>query len=351
MKVWKDFKRRKLALCALTVLASLYFGAIFADFLAPYHYDDEDAMHSWCPPTKVNFINKEDKTFGPFIYKYDFKPNKYYKKEYKPDKAKPYPVHFFVKGFEYKILGLWKTDIHLFGVKGARIYLLGADLKGRDIFSRLLYGARVSLSIGLIGVSISLFIGLIIGGISGYFGGRLDNILMRLVEMMMMVPGFYLMLALRASFPPEMSSTQVFLLIVVILAFIGWASIARVIRGMSMSLREHEYVLAAKSVGVGDFKIILRHILPHTFSYALVAICLSIPGYIIGEAALSLLGLGIQEPHASWGNMLSSAQGVVNIQLYPWMLVPGFLIVVVTICFNLIGDTLRDILDPKRKIL
>ena len=351
MNVWLNFRKRKLALIALIVLASLYLGAIFADFLSPYHYDDEDAMYSWCPPTKIHFFNKETGSFGPYIYEYEFRPNKYFKKDYQPNVEKTYPVKFFVKGFEYKILGLIPSNIHLFGVEKGKLYLLGADLKGRDIFSRLLYGARISLSIGLIGVSISLLIGLIIGGIAGYFGGWLDNILMRLVEMMMMVPGFYLMLALRASFPPEMSSTQVFILIVVILSFIGWASMARVIRGMSISLRENDYVLAAKSVGVGNFKIIIRHILPHTFSYAVVAICLSIPGYIIGEAALSLLGLGIQEPQASWGNMLSSAQGIVNIQLYPWMLMPGFLIVIVTICFNLIGDTLRDILDPKRKIL
>ena len=351
MNVWLNFRKRKLALIALIVLASLYLGAIFADFLSPYHYDDEDAMYSWCPPTKIHFFNKETGSFGPYIYEYEFRPNKYFKKDYQPNVEKTYPVKFFVKGFEYKILGLIPSNIHLFGVEKGKLYLLGADLKGRDIFSRLLYGARISLSIGLIGVSISLLIGLIIGGIAGYFGGWLDNILMRLVEMMMMVPGFYLMLALRASFPPEMSSTQVFILIVVILSFIGWASMARVIRGMSISLRENDYVLAAKSVGVGNFKIIIRHILPHTFSYAVVAICLSIPGYIIGEAALSLLGLGIQEPQASWGNMLSSAQGIVNIQLYPWMLIPGFLIVIVTICFNLIGDTLRDILDPKRKIL
>ena len=351
MNVWRGFRKRKLALTALIVLTSLYIGAIFADFLAPYHYDDEDAMYSWCPPTKTHFFNKDTGSFGPYIYEYEFRPNKYFKKDYQPNIKKVSSIKFFVKGFEYKILGIIPSNIHLFGVEKGRLYLLGADLKGRDIFSRLLYGARISLSIGLIGVAISFFIGLIIGGISGYFGGWTDNILMRLVEMMMMVPGFYLMLALRASFPPEMSSTQVFILIVVILSFIGWASIARVIRGMSISLRENEYVLAAKSVGVGNFKIIMRHILPHTFSYALVAICLSIPGYIIGEAALSLLGLGIQEPQASWGNMLSSAQGIVNIQLYPWMLIPGFLIVIVTVCFNLIGDTLRDILDPKRKIL
>ncbi len=167
----------------------------------------------------------------------------------------------------------------------------------------------------------------------------------------MMVPSFYLMLALRASFPPNLSSTQVYLLIVVILSFIGWASTARIIRGMAISLRENEFVYAAKSIGLSNFKIIIRHILPHTFSYAIVAVVLSIPGYILGEAALSLLGLGIQEPEASWGNLLSSAMGIVNIRLYPWILTPGLFIIVAVMSFNILGERLRDVLDPKRKIL
>ena len=168
--------------------------------------------------------------------------------------------------------------------------------------------------------------------------------------MIMMIPGFYLMLALRASFPPNLSSTQVFFLLVVILSFIAWAGIARVIRGMAISLRERDYVYAARALGVSDFKIIVRHIVPHTFSYAIVAIMLSIPGYILGEAALSLIGLGIQEPEASWGNLLSGAMGIVNIKLYPWILAPGVFIIVATMCFNIMGEALRDIADPKRKI-
>ncbi len=348
--MWKHLKKNKLARLSLVVLGGLYFLAFFADFFAPYHYDDEDIMYRWAPPTRIHFINVKKGIFWPYIYGYKRSIDEYYRCIYSVDKEKIYPVRFFIRGFKYKLFGLWEFDYHLFGVKGGRIHLLGADLKGRDVFSRLLYGARISLSIGLIGVAISFFIGIIIGGISGYFSGWVDNVLMRVVEMMMMVPAFYLMLALRASFPPNMSSTQVYILIVVILSLIGWASIARVIRGMCLSLREREFVLAAKASGLSNFKIIIHHILPHTLSYAIVAIFLSIPGYIVGEAGLSILGLGIQEPQASWGNMLSLAGGIVNIKFYPWILMPGFLILITSICFNIVGEALRDVLDPKRKI-
>lgn len=348
--MWNELKRNKLALAALFILALLYLAAIFAGFFSPYRYDDGSIAYRWAPPAKIHFINVEKKIFYPYIYGYKVKIDKYYRCIYSEDRSKIYPVRFFVKGFKYKVLGIFSVNRHLFGVPGTRIYMLGADLKGRDILSRLIYGARISLSIGIIGVAISFIIGIIIGGISGYFGGWVDNINMRVVEMIMMVPGFYLMLALRASFPPNFSSAQVYFLIVVILSFIGWASIARVIRGMALSLKEREFVLAAKAVGLSDFKIIIRHILPHTFSYAIVAAFLSIPGYIIGEAALSLLGLGIQEPQASWGNMLALAQGIVNIKLYPWVLAPGIIIIITTSCFNIVGEALRDALDPKRKV-
>ena len=361
MRILNQIIKNKLSRVALFVLVLLYFSVIFAPFFAPYPYDDDDVLHSYAPPTKIHFLNLsagggsalggENRHIGPFIYRQTYEVNEYYQRIYQEDKSKIYPIKFFTKGFKYKFLGLWETDRHLFGVGEGKIYLLGADLKGRDIFTRILYGGRISLSIGLIGAAISLFIGLIVGGLSGYFGGRVDNFTMRICEMVMMIPSFYLMLALRASFPPNLTSTQVYLLIIVILSFIGWASTARIIRGMAISLRENEYVYAAKAIGLSHFKIIIRHILPHTLSYALVAVVLRIPAYILGEAGLSLIGLGIQEPEASWGNLLSSAMGIVNIRLFPWILIPGLFIVVTVICFNMIGDTLRDLLDPKRRII
>jgi len=270
-------------------------------------------------------------------------------KEYKEDTSRIYPVRFFVKGPERKVFGFIKTERYLFGTEGeGRIFLFGTDNQGRDIFSRVLYGARISLSIGIIGVSISFILGLLIGGLSGYFGGWLDTLMMRVVELIMMFPFFYLMLALRAVFPPNLSSLQVYLLIVVILSLIGWASLARIIRGMVLSIREEEYVMAARALGLSSFRIITRHILPNTFSYTITAITLSIPDYIIGESALSLLGLGIQEPYPSWGNMLSVAVGNLRILTgAPWMLIPGFFIFLTVLAFNFLGDGIRDVTDPK----
>ena len=223
--MWRAFRKNKFALSALIFLGLLYFAAIFANFFSPYRYDDENVLRIWSPPVRVHFVNISHRVFWPYVYAYNLKIDKYYHRVYTADTSRIYPVHFFIRGFKYKLLGLWETDYHFFGTNGGRIYLLGTDLKGRDIFSRLLYGARISLSICLIGVAISFFIGMIVGGISGYFGGWRDNIIMRIVEMMMMVPGFYLMLALRASFPPQMSSTQIYLLIVVILSLIDRKSV------------------------------------------------------------------------------------------------------------------------------
>ncbi|MCM8769391.1 MAG: ABC transporter permease, partial [Candidatus Omnitrophica bacterium] len=229
-----------------------------------------------------------------------------------------------------------------------KVFLLGTDIHGRDVFSRTIHGARISLSIGLVGVSVSFFFGLLIGGISGYFGGHLDTVLMRLVEIIMTFPSFYLLLALRAAFKPNISSIQLYLLIVVIMSLIGWASLARIIRGIVLSLREEEFVMASRALGLSSFRIITRHILPNTFSYTVTALTLSVPGYILGESTLSLLGLGIQEPYASWGNMLSVCVGNLRIlTLAPWMLTPGFCIFLTVICFNFLGDGLREVLDPK----
>ena len=346
-----NFGRNRFAVFCSAVLVSLYVAALGADFLSPYSYDNEERNCSYCPPTVVQFFDETGKMTRPYVYGMYPTYDQFHKKTYAIDKGRKYPIRFIVRGDRHMFLGIVPAEHHLFGVDApGRIYLFGADVRGRDIFSRLLYGARVSLSIGLIGVLISFIIGLLVGGISGYYGGAIDTLIMRLCEMFMMIPGFYLMLALRAAFPPDLSSVQVYFLIVVIFSFIGWASLARVIRGMCMSLKEREYVLAAKAIGLSDFSIILRHILPHTVSYSIVAIMLSIPGYILGESALSMLGLGIQDPYASWGNMLADAMGVVQISYAPWILLPGVFIFIVVICFNIIGDTLRDCLDPLLKL-
>ena len=350
----KELLRHRRGLIAVIVLFFLYLSVIFSGFISPYHYRSEKRILSYAPPSKIHFFDLEgDFHLRPFIYKYTMSLDEYRKRVYEEDKSKAYPIEFLITGDSYKLLGVFPADIHLFGITSdkSKLYLFGADSRGRDLFSRIIYGGRVSLSIGLIAVTITFFIGLIVGGVAGYFGGKIDNILMRLCEMVMLVPGFYLLLALRSSFPPEIGTVKIYFLIIIILSFIGWASLARVIRGIVLGLREKEYVLAARSIGLSNFKIIIKHILPNTSSYTIIAIMLSIPSYILGESALSLLGLGIQDPIPSWGNLLKDAMAIAQIKLHPWVLIPGLFIFLAVVAFNMLGDALRDIYDPKRKIV
>ncbi len=343
----RRLRRHKLAIAGLVVLVLLYLTALFADFIAPYRYDTEDRQRPYLSPDKIRFHDEKGFSLRPFVFQ---RTSELYLGERieKIDSGKRFYVKFLVRGDPYRFLGLVPSGLHLFGTDAASgIHLLGTDWNGRDIFSRICHGARVSLTIGLIGVFISFTLGLLIGGISGYFGGVTDTLLMRLVELLMSFPSFFLLLSLTAALPRDITSTQRYILIVVILSFLGWPGLARVIRGMVLSIKEEEYALAAKAVGAGSLKIIVRHILPNTFSYAIVAATLRIPGYIIGESALSLLGLGINEPQPSWGNMLSQAMSPGNLEQYPWIIVPGFFIFFAIMAFNLLGDGLRDAFDPK----
>ena len=278
--------------------------------------------------------------------------------QYGPVEGKSYPLKFFVKADEpFNLFGFIPMQTKLIGVDSddlnARVYLFGSDDLGRDVFSRLLYGSQISLTIGLIGISITLTLGFIVGGLAGYFGGAVDFIGMRFVEFLMSIPALYLLLSLRAAlFQPGLSSTQVYLAIIAILAIIGWASSARVIRGMSLSIRNRAYVLAAESMGQPPWRILYKHILPNLASYLLVVATLSIPGYILGEAALSFLGLGIMEPSASWGLMLKQSQADMKVFFlgFYWLLAPGVAIFVTVIAFNVFGDVLRDVVDPRREM-
>ncbi|MFH1363159.1 MAG: ABC transporter permease [Candidatus Omnitrophota bacterium] len=347
----RKLKKHGLAMVAFWVLVGLYLSAIFAGFIAPYHYDNEQRSLSYAPPTKVHVIDQAGKFSWPFVHKVSQKFDQFYNRIYVEDKTEKYPLRFLAKGDSYYILGMLKANRHLFGVDSqARIYFWGADSRGRDLFSRIFYGGQVSLSIGLVGVTISLFLGLFFGGISGYFKGKTDTLIMRICEIIMMIPGFYLMLSLRSIFSYSLSSLQLYFVIVCIMSFIGWPGLARVVRGMALSLREREFVLAARALGVSDIKIIWQHIIPHSFSYLIVAASLSIPGYILGESALSLLGLGIQDPYASWGNLLSESMAVSQLKFHPWILIPGAFIFITVMAFNLLGDGLRDVFDPKMDI-
>ena len=345
-EIFKYIKKNSFAFLSFYILVILYLTSIFADFLAPYPYDLQHKGSVYHPPTQIHFIDENGKFhFIPFVYGYEKITPAI--PIYKINYQKKYHLRFFVRGKKHYLFGVIPTDIHLFGVeKGGKIFLLGTDKLGRDIFSRILYGSRISLSIGFVGVLISFTIGALIGGIAGYFGGYIDNILMRLAEIVMSFPGFYLILALRAVFPPDISSVELYFLIVIVLAFIGWAGLSRVIRGMVLSIREQEFVLAAKSYGASPLRIIIKHIIPNTFSYLLVSATLAIPAYILGESALSVLGLGIQEPYASWGNMLADARSISAVSQYPWILAPGIAIFITILAFNVLGDALRDALDP-----
>lgn len=347
-QLWKD----KFAKAALIVLGVIYFALFFADFIAPYTKDFSDRTMSYVPPSKVFTIDENGKFSKPYTYNYvrEFDQERLEIK-YTLDRSQKHYIKFFAKGQPYKFLGLIKMNRHLFTTdNGGRIFILGTDINGRDVFSRLLFGGRISMTIGFLALFVLFPIGLLYGGISGYFGGKVDVIMMRFAESIMSIPSFYLLIILASILPAGMTSTQRFLLIVIILALIGWAGFARVVRGMVLSVKTQEYVQAAQTIGNSKLGIIVKHILPQTTSFVIVAMTLSVPSYILSESGLSFLGLGIQQPDASWGNMLKEAQEFTNILYRPWLLTPGFLIFVSVLAFNLIGDTIRDVLDPKSKV-
>lgn len=349
--LWEQLRKNKIALFGGVVLIILYSGALLASFLSPVAPSDLQKELIFHPPTKIHFFdNNGDFHLRPFVYNYTLVDKD--KRTYQEDKSKTYPIFFFKKSWEYKFWYIINTQRHLFNAAdGGKIFLFGTDSLGRDIFARLLSGAQISLSVGIFGISISLFFGMFIGGISGYYGGTIDNIIMRFSELLLSIPGLYLILALRAAFPItkyDLSSAQIYFIIVIILSFISWAGTSRIIRGMVLSIKSFEYVLAARSLGASDLRIIFKHILPNTISYMIVAATLAIPYYILGEVALSFLGVGIQEPQASWGNMLQDAKSLqVLAGNFYWIMFPGVAIFLTVLAFNFLGDGLRDALDPR----
>jgi peptide/nickel transport system permease protein len=345
---WRRFRRSPVALAGGALLAVFYALALLAPFAAPYAEDDLDRSRFYHPPQALHWRDATGRVhLRPFVYATAPGPGLF---EYRDDHARPQPLRLFVRGARYRWLGLVPTERHLFGVDApGRVNLLGTDPAGRDELSRLLFGARVSLAVGLIGILVTFALGLLLGGVSGYLGGWVDALLMRSSEVLLSIPGLYLIIALRTVFPASLPSWQVYLAIVAILSLIGWAGLARVIRGMVLSIRRAEFVVAAEALGMSRMRVLVRHVLPNTLSFVVVAATVSVPGYILGEVFLSFLGVGVQEPSASWGNMLQQARSVTVLTDFPWLLyAPGVAIFLTVMAFNFLGDGLRDALDPRR---
>ena len=346
--MWWRFRRHKLALVSANLLLVLYGVAIFAEFAMPYGAWERSASSSQAPPTRIHLMRSGEGLRWPYVYQVERRIDpETYAWSYVEVKTKVYPVRFFVRGEPYKLLGLIPTDVHLFGVDGdAGIWLFGQDLLGFDIFSRTIYGARVSLFISLVGAFVTFFFGILIGGVAGYAGGIIDWMLERFNELLRTVPTLPLLVVLSGLIPKSWPILQTYFFITIILSFVRWVSLARVVRGRLLSMREEDFALAAKLVGCSDARIVFRHLLPGFMSHLIASLTLSIPAMILGETALSYLGLGLYRPAVSWGIMLADTRNIQAIARLPWMLIPGIWVLITVLLFNFLGDGLRDAADP-----
>lgn len=352
--IWHKFSRHRLAMVALVVVVLIYLVAAFAEFLAPYDPGKFDPRYTFAPPQQIHlFLTDEDGTrFAPHVlgYKSQVDP-KSFRRLFQPDPEKVIPIGFFVEGQPYKFWGIWEANRHFLGPvdKADPFFLIGGDRLGRDLLSRTIHGTRISMSIGLVGVTFSLIIGLILGGISGYRGGLVDRVIQRVIEFIRSVPTIPLWLGLAAAMPKDWPPLQVYFSILIILSLIGWTEIARVVRGRFLSLRREDFVIAARLDGVSEFRLIMRHMMPSLYSHIIAAITLAIPNMILAETALSFLGLGLQPPIVSWGVLLQDAQNLRAITQAPWQFVPGVCVVVAVLALNFLGDGVRDAADPYAK--
>ncbi|MDE0024744.1 MAG: ABC transporter permease [Spirochaetaceae bacterium] len=345
--VWRKFRRHRLARLGAAVIATFVVLAVFAEFWSPYDIYERHTDLVHLPPQRVRLWH-EGKLQRPFVYGVTSeRSTKTYFLEFSEDRSQRYPVRFLVRGSDYKLLGLIPSNIHFFGVdEPGVIHLLGTESIGRDVLSRILYATRVSLSVGLVGIAISFILGCFLGGVSGYFGGAADMIIQRLIEFLQNIPQIPLWMALSAALPPVWPIIQVYFGITIILSIFGWTGLARVVRGKLLATREEDYVLAAKIAGAGEPRILVRHLLPSFTSYLIVSITLAIPQMILGETALSFLGIGMRPPAVSWGVLLQQAQNIRSVTLYPWLIIPALLVVLTVLAFNFLGDGLRDAADP-----
>lgn len=347
--IWRKFKKHKLALLGGSTLIILYILAVFCEFFSPYDIYKRNSKYLYCPPQRIHFFDEEGFHLRPFVYglksgrdPVTFRP------QYSIERTRKYPLSFFVRGDKYRLWNLFPTDLHFFGVGNETIFLFGTDKLGRDLFSRNLFASRISLSIGLVGVAITFVLGGILGGISGYYGGMTDLIIQRIIELLLSLPTIPLWMALSAALPPEWPSIKVYFGITIILSIIGWPGLARVVRGKLLELREEDFVMAARVSGAKEIGIITRHLLPSFASYLIVDVTIRVPWMILGETALSFLGLGIRPPAVSWGALLKQGQDIRVIAQSPWLLIPALFVIVTVLAFNFVGDGLRDAADPYR---
>ena len=350
--IWWRFRKHKLAVGGTIVLVLFYIVALFADFFAYVDPTESEAQRSLMAPQPIHWM--DEGSFRPHVYALKGTRDPLtFKRVYVPDTSRKVPVTFFGHGEPWLLFGFIPTDRHLIAVEGAKpsesLFLLGTDTHGRDLWSRLMYATRTSMTIGLVSVALSLVLGVVLGGISGYFGGPIDTAIQRVIEILRSIPTIPLWMGLAAALPADWSVVQVYFAITIIISLIGWTELARVVRGRFISLKQEDFVMAAELLGCSKSRIIFRHMVPSFISHIIAATTLAIPAIIISETSLSFLGLGLREPAESWGVLLYAAQNIRSIAHMPWLLIPGLFVIVAALAFNFVGDGMRDAADPYAK--
>jgi len=347
--MWWRFRKHKLAVGGTLVLVAFYVVSLFADFFAYVDPQESDAQRSLIAPQQIHWF--DDGRFSPFVYALQgTRDPTTFKRVYVPDTSRKIPITLFGRGEPYNFLGFIPMDRHLFAVEGAKagetLFLMGTDMQGRDLWSRLMHATRTSMTIGLVSVALSLVLGVVLGGVSGYFGGIIDTVIQRIIEILRSIPTIPLWMGLAAALPSDWSVIQVYFAITIIISLIGWTELARVVRGRFISLKQEDFVMAAELVGCSKARIIFRHMVPSFVSHIIAATTLAIPAIIISETSLSFLGLGLRPPAISWGVLLQDAQNIQALVISPWLLIPALAVIVAVLAFNFMGDGIRDAADP-----